>query len=152
MAYQAATAFYLAQFEGQWSSFNAMLLANGIVFGAIGLAATGQAQVPVLNVGMPVVGVILCALQFIQTSRSHGYLIFSWLRAQELEERLPEDLRTFSLAYDFRNGKEVQFTVRGRVIPHRMSLFGRLRITYAIVFLIVAFATLCASVLVYVLK
>lgn len=65
VGYQVATSLWVYEGETLWSKFNALLVANSIILGSIGLSMTASSRLVLFSVGMPIVGIILCGLWFL---------------------------------------------------------------------------------------
>ena len=151
IGYQVATTLWT--YEGQlvWSKFNAMLVANSIVLAVIGLAISSQHELPVFTIGMPIAGLIFCAMWFLVTKRGFDNYIYWILSARELEEQhLTDVVKTVSRGGDFADGKEIQLTINGKTKKHQMSWFGRLlRVEWASYLVIAVFAVIYIIIFIY---
>src|SRR5205085_11584433 len=61
-AYAVAASLYMQENTVTWSRFNVMLTANAIILAAIGVAAGGGHQLPLLALVLPIVGWKLCGI------------------------------------------------------------------------------------------
>ena len=110
-----------------------------VVIAAIGIGLTGQQPLPILSVGLPVVGLILCALWFQLVRRGVDNMSSYMAAAQELEdEYLNSQVRVLSRGHDFGAGKEVTYQIGGKRSTIRMSVLGRQMQTGPASFLVIA--------------
>jgi hypothetical protein len=151
VGYQVATTLWT--YEGQlvWSKFNAMLVANSIVLAVIGLAISSQHTLPIFTIGMPIGGLIFCAMWFLVTKRGFDNYIYLIRSARELEEQhLTDVVKTVSRGGDFADGKKIELTINGKTKKYRMSWFGRLlRVEWASYIVIAVFAAIYITILIY---
>jgi len=139
VGYQVALNFVWYLGDLVWAKYNAMLVVNGIIIAAIGIGLTGQQPLPILAVGLPVVGLILCALWFQLVRRGVDHMSSYMAAARELEdEYLSNQVRVLSRGNDFGAGKEVTYQIGGKRSTIRMSVLGRLMRTGPASFLVIA--------------
>ncbi|MHB1416064.1 MAG: RipA family octameric membrane protein [Chloroflexota bacterium] len=70
-----------------WASYNAMLVANSLVVAAIAVLLSGDLEIPMLNVGLPLIGLIICSLWLLTHERHFTYRQYWIDTAREMEQR-----------------------------------------------------------------
>lgn len=150
VGYQVATSLWVYEGESLWSKFNALLVANSIVLGSIGLAMGASSRVVVFSVGMPIVGIILCVFWFLLTKRSFDNYIYWIFSAREIEERfLINSVKTISRGGDFTDGKEISLQIGSKPRKFQMSRLGRLlRVRWISYFIIGLFLVMYTLILI----
>ncbi len=127
VGYQTATSLWTYEGNLLWAKFNALLIANSIVLGSIGLAMNASDRLSMFLVGMPIMGVLLCVLWFLLTKRSFDTYVYWISSAREIEEKfLSGSVRTVSRGADFAEGKPVSLQIGGELRPFQMSRWGGL--------------------------
>jgi len=154
VGYQVAINFVWYLGEMVWAKYNAMLVVNSVVIAAIGIGLTSQQSLPILTVGLSVVGLILCILWFQLVKRGVDQLSSYMAAARELEdEYLANRVRVISRGNDFAAGKQVTYQIGGKSKTIRMSSWGRLMRTQAASYLVIAvFAVVYALMLIQALR
>jgi hypothetical protein len=105
-----------------WSRYNAMLVANSVILAAIGLTGDATERSFALDVGLPLVGILLCLLWVSLVARGFDYFAYWILSARELEERyMAAEVVTVSRGGPFSSGKPVSFVIDGKPYIYRMS-------------------------------
>lgn len=119
--YQAAIT--LMTYEGGliWSKFNAMLVANSIVLGIIGMGLSSEFAPKWLPLALSSCGLLLCLCWHFLMARSWDYYKYWILSARELEEQFLSPVMTLSRGGEIADGKTVQLTISK--LPKKMS-FG----------------------------
>lgn len=126
IGYQVATNLSIYEGEIFWSKFNALLVANSIILGAIALSMTNTPLV-VFTLLTPIVGIILCGVWLSTTKRSFDYYKYWIFSAREIEERyLRDSVQTLSRGGKFAEGKDVEMTIGGERKQLQMSCWSRL--------------------------
>ena len=133
VGYQVATNLWVYEGTTFWSKFNALLVANSIVLGSIGLSMTTSRHVVVLSIGMPIVGIFLCGFWLLLAKRSFDYYKYWIFSAREIEERyLSNAVQTVSRGGKFADGGKAEMEIAGEKKPLPMSCWARLlRIEWA---------------------
>lgn len=136
VGYQVASNLLIYEGSTLWSKFNALLVANSIVLGAILFSTNVSGSLGVLSkvfsIGMPIFGFILCIMWFLLTKRSFNYYKYWILSTRELEEQhLNIPLQTISRGGNFADGKEVKTRIGGNHESLQMSCLSRLSIKYS---------------------
>jgi hypothetical protein len=127
IGYEVATNLWIYEGETFWSKFNSLLVANSIILGSIVLLMTVTDRLRILNLGMPIIGIILCFVWSIITRRGLEYYRYWIFSAREIEERfLKGSVQTVSRGGDFADGKEVEIKIGDKNKPFKMSRYGRL--------------------------
>lgn len=125
--YQAAVNLWVGEGQMYWAKFNALLVANGIIIAAIGLAERRNDFSSLTMTVMPILGVGLCLFWFWISARSHEFHKYWIYSARELEERhLAPVVRTASRGGDFSDGEPVFPVIDGEKKRVRIGLMGRL--------------------------
>jgi len=166
VGYQVATSLWNSRAGEFWSQFNAMLTANSIVLAAATAATVARMSEPattagaanaqesilsLLSIGVPVVGLALCALWCALHERAVGYNTY-WARsARRLEEQFLKDpITTLSWGKRFGHGEEIKDF--GDPEDLQMNLIGRIRVKYAVRSVIIVFAAMYLAILVWGLR
>jgi len=127
VGYQVATNLWIYEGETLWSKFNALLVANSIILGSIGISMTASSRLVVFSMGMPIIGIILCGLWFLLTKRSFEFYVYWIFSAREIEERyLKGSVQTISRGGKFADGEKVEITIGGERKQRLMRGWGRL--------------------------
>jgi len=162
VGYQVATSLWNSRAGEFWSQFNAMLTANSIVLAAAtattAVAVSAPESIPslksilsLLSIGVPIVGLALCALWCALHERASGYNEY-WARsARELEEQFLNDpIKTLSWGALFGEGEPIQFD--GDPKPLRMNRIGRIRVRHTVRLIIAVFVVMYLAILVWGLR
>jgi len=126
IGYQAAVDLWIAEGEQIWTRFNAMLVVNSIIVAVIGFVLAGQRMLPVITVGLPIAGLIVCAVWFILMKRDFEYQSYLIHSAREVEERYLNPIKTVSRGGAFVRGEPVELVISGASVKRRMSKIARL--------------------------
>jgi hypothetical protein len=106
---------------------------------------SGTAKVPrTFVIALPIAGILLCLVWWVQTQRGFDYFTYWILSARELEEScLSEQVRTVSRGGSFGAGHPVSMAIDGKARNLRMSWVGRtLKASIAAYAVIAVFAAL----------
>jgi len=127
VGYEMAITLWTYEGELIWSKFNAMLVANSIVLAIIGiLVGSNPSTSPMLLVGMPIVGLVLCLQWFLLTERGFSTYVYWILSARELEEQyLAPPIKTVSRGGSFADGEKIGTTINGKIKSYRMGWLSR---------------------------
>ncbi len=122
VGYQVAALLWTYEGSLLWAKFNAMLLANSVLLGSIGVALTASRPLPLIGLLISALGVVLCLAWWAMTSKGvayHNYWVHS---ARELEERyLGDSVSTVSRGGFFSDGKPVVIRCQTKRSHHRMK-------------------------------
>jgi hypothetical protein len=125
IGYQMAVALWTNQGNQSWARFNVMLVVNGIIIAAIGLASNQNPQ-PLLTLLLPFAGLLICAIWFILTRREKAYSDYYVMSARELEEKyLSDPVKTVSRSGLFAEGETVIIEISGKPIELHMGKLAR---------------------------
>ena len=151
VGYQVAASLRTSRAEELWSQFNAFVTANSIILAAAVITIGSPAPTPVLSIGMPVVGLVLCALWSVLHVRGVAYVRYYLLSARELEEQfLSGSVRTLSRGGQLAEGEAIELLLDGQQRPRRMDFLGRvLRVRTVAYLVITVFAIMYVSILVW---
>ena len=151
VGYQVAASLRTSRAEELWSQFNAFVTANSIILTAAVIAISSPQPTPVLSIGMPVVGLVLCALWLMLHARGVGYVRYYLLSARELEEQfLSDSVRTLSRGGHLAEGEKIELLLDGEHKPRRMNFFGQiLRVRTVAYLVIMVFAVMYLAILVW---
>ena len=127
VGYQVAADLRTSRAEETWSQFNAPVTANSIILAAAVISVGSPQSIPVLSIGMPVVGLVLCALWLMLHARGAGTVDYLTLAARELEEQfLSDPVRVLSKGGDLADGERIGLRLGGENRHLRMNSIGRL--------------------------
>jgi hypothetical protein len=108
VGYQAAINLWGILVQTSWSRFNAMLVANSIIVGIIGLALTNEeTTLYKVIIIFPFIGIVLCILWFLlmwRDSKDQNYYVRS---ARELEFKYLSPVQTVWRGGKFKGGEEI---------------------------------------------
>jgi hypothetical protein len=125
IGYQIAVKLWKNQENQGWARFNVMLVVNGIIIAAIGLADNQSSQSFLASL-LPIAGLLICAVWFIFTRREVSYSVYYAMSARELEEKyLSDPVKTVSRGSLFAQGKVVTFEIDGEPTQLRMGTLAR---------------------------
>ena len=128
LAYE--TAVSLAIYEGEliWARFNAMLLVNSIIAGAIGFVVNDRQGQTLgsISFGLTIVGMVLCIFWTCLITRGFRFYRYWIFSARELESRTNPALKILSRLSDFSSGQPVKFNLDGQEHILRMDWSARL--------------------------
>ncbi|EOD64988.1 hypothetical protein [Amycolatopsis vancoresmycina] len=126
VGYQVAVSLWVSEGNLVWAKFNAFLVANSIVLAIYGLTL-GSAKVSgAFAVGLPIAGLLLCLVWWMQTKRGFDYFTYWILAARELEEAaLSAQVKTVARGGSFGSGESVSLTIDGKARSLRMSRVSR---------------------------
>ena len=149
VAYQAAVDLSIANAQGVWEIYNAMLLANTILITASTLVLTTDADIKYLSPVLSVVGAFIVASWFLLVRRARRYADYFVLSARELEELyLHPHVDLLSRGGRFADGEPVHLILhqhegivsmdkwsrRGQVARTSTFVIGVFGITYLAIF------------------
>jgi hypothetical protein len=140
IGYQTAVQLWASQSEQLWSGFNAMVVANSIILGAIGLLFASKEAPPALKFTLPAVGIVLSIAWLAIVKRHFHYQDYYINSARELEEK--DDLKpikTVSRGADFAEHKEVSFQIKAKKPTLQTQGLGRIPVRWSSVGVIVIF-------------
>jgi hypothetical protein len=127
VGYQVATNLWWYLGDLVWAEYNAMLVVNSVVVAAIGIGLTSQQPLPLLTVGLPAIGLVLCALWAQLLARGTAHYLPYLAAARELEdEYLGNRVRVISRANEFNEGQKVVYRIGGQPRTLRMSFWSRI--------------------------
>ena len=151
VGYQVAASLMSSGAQEFWSQFEAIMTANSIVLAAATVAVSGQQSIPLLSLGVPFVGLALCASWLVLHARAVGYNEYWANSARELEEQfLNNPVRTLSRGGLFADGQTVKPLIDGKPKPLRMPWIGRMfRVRHAVRLVIAVFAIMYLAILVW---
>lgn len=110
VGYQVAISLWTLWGQALWHQFHALMTVNSIVLAAAILAISRPEYIPVVSIGMPVIGLLLCALWLPLLARGFGNAHYWALSARELEKRfLNNAVSNVWRGRDFTRGEEVKF-------------------------------------------
>ena len=149
VGYQTTIDLYNMESEALHARFNAMILANSIMIGGIGLAIAGQRPLYAVACFLSFIGLPLCILWAHMTRRGFDYANYLIKSACELEEHYLGDIvQTLSRGGDFEKGKKVEMQISDPDYKPQMSWFARRRTTQRTMFyVIVLFGVLYAGII-----
>lgn len=152
-AYQVAAHLWSSRANELWSQFNSILTANSIVLAVGTIAITSPQSSPVLKIGIPLAGFLLCLLWFALHARGSGYTIYWPLSAREIEEKyFNDDVKVFSRGGRFSAGHPVNITIDGQKKTVRMNLIGRLiKVEWVAYLVITIFAVIYIALLTWIM-
>lgn len=151
VGYRAAIDLWIQQADHIWDVFNVMLVANGIIIGAIALNITRDHPRTEFTVLLSVFGVVLSLAWLIRMARAYDYLEYYIHSARELEENyLSDPVRTVSRGSDFGDGCRIELQIATRTKTLRMSWLGRLLPGRAVSTIVVFLFVLVYLVLMYI--
>lgn len=135
LGYQTAVQLWIYEGSLVWSKFNAMLVANSIVLGILGLAISSKdVSVPLYYIiGLVIVGLVLCFTWYQLNHRANDTLIYWIFSALEIEaNHLSPTIEILQRGKNFSAGKEVEFKVGDTILKHKASKSHQaLRVTTA---------------------
>jgi hypothetical protein len=126
VGYQAALSIWIAGRRMIWSRFNMMVVANGLILGAIILTIGNNyaLSAPFIRI-LCLVGLAVSFAWLVSHRRAcehNSYLLFS---ARELESHLADPVATIARAMTFSQGDEVTLTIDGEKKKLRLSWLAR---------------------------
>jgi hypothetical protein len=122
IGYSAGIAMIAQESATIWSKYNAMLVANSVVLAVMGLVLTSARPAPLLEVILPMAGLVLCAFWLLLTRRGFDYFKYWVLSTRELEEAfLAPTVHTLSRGADFAAGQTVPINLQRGQIDLRMK-------------------------------
>jgi hypothetical protein len=125
VGYQVAADIFNTTVDIVGARFNAMIVANSIVIGSIGLVLTSGRPLQNFVVLFGTVGILLNILWLHLLKRGFDYGQFIVLAAREIEENyLSNPLRILKEGGDFEKGEQVRLAVAGQP-PLRASWLAR---------------------------
>ncbi len=122
--YQTAVQLWIYEGELIWSKFNAMLVANSIVIGILGIAiSSNDFIVPKYYIiGLVAVGIVLCLAWYQLMKRGYDTLIYWIFSASEIESNhLNPTIKTFQRGWKFSAGEEVEFDLQDKKLTHKAT-------------------------------
>jgi hypothetical protein len=145
VGYENAVAAFLSESEVIWSKFNAFVVANSILLGAIALGLTDSRTLTSMffHRYLPGGGLILAVLWFLLLKRSFDHHIHFVWSAVELESLL-EPVRMLQKGGEFAEAhKPVTYSIRGAQRTLRPTpMVGRVRVETVTYLIIAVFAGL----------
>jgi hypothetical protein len=126
VGYQTAVSLWVYEGTLICSKYNALLVANSIVLAVTGFTANTERPPISLRVGLPVVGVVLCAFWLLLTKRGFDNYVYWVLSAREIEDKYLPDVQTVSRGGRFADGSPVVMSLRTGSVGLRMSKTSRL--------------------------
>ena len=125
--YMAAITLWTYEGNQIWSKFTAMVYANTIIFTILGLVITSDKNFPVLQWGLPFIGMILCIAWFLLTKRGFEYYRHWILSARELEVgHLYPPVHTVSAGGDLSTAEyQLSRDLQAKKTPHSLCPYLR---------------------------
>ena len=140
IGYQTAVQLWASQSEQLWSGFNAMVVANSIILGAIGLLLTNKEAPLALKISLPAVGIVLSIAWLAIVKRHFHYQDYYINSARELEERDDlQPIKTVSRGARFARHEELLFKFKEEEVTLQTQRLGQIRVRCSLIGVIVIF-------------
>lgn len=145
-SYQTIVSLYLHEGDLLWQRFNMFLVAHSIFLSAIGLFLTLDKHIAIVDIFLPIIGVILCFFWLIITWRGYSSREHWTLHAEEIEKAMGNEINVFTKRKHRIMGKSIKYDLGKVKIEKKIGfLFSKIfpihKISYyvIIIFLLVYF-------------
>ena len=148
VGYQVAAGLIFDEGATHWAKFNAMLLANSIIFASLALLLNADEIIYRLVIALGFVGAIFSAIWFAIMVRGLDYYQYWMFNAREMEANFLKPITTLQRGGDFADGGEVFFDFGDSKKCHKISWWGGLRVKEGSIIMILLFMILYLLMLV----